>query len=59
MELVGEGPIFMTVKPVRGELMMKELKENLRKMRHENAVRLYLNHTIATWNYLDDQYKCT
>ena len=40
MELVGEGPIFMTVKPVRGELMMKELKENLRKMRHENAVRL-------------------
>ena len=39
-ELVGEGPIFMTVKPVRGEPLMNELKENIKKMKDENVLRL-------------------
>jgi len=38
-ELVGEGPIFLSVKPVRGKPMMNELKENIQKMRNENVLR--------------------
>ena len=39
-ELVGEGPLFLTVKPVRGEPLMKDLKENIKKMKDENVLRL-------------------
>ena len=39
-ELVGEGPIFLSVKPVRGKPMMNELKESIQKMRNENVLRL-------------------
>ena len=38
-ELVGEGPIFLTIKAVRGEPLMRELKENIQKMRDENIIR--------------------
>ena len=40
-ELVGEGPIFLTVKPVRGEPLLKELMENIQKMRNENVIRFF------------------
>ena len=43
-ELVGEGPIFLTIKPVRGEPLMRELKENIQKMKDENVLRF--NKTI-------------
>ena len=39
-ELIGEGPIFLSVKPVRGKPMMNELKESIQKMRNENVLRL-------------------
>ena len=43
-ELVGEGPIFLTTKAVRGEPLMRELKENIQKMIDENIIRfLYDN----------------
>ena len=42
-ELVVEGPIFLSVKPVRGKPLMMELKENIRRMRNENVFRFYLN----------------
>ena len=46
-EYVGEGPIFLTVKPVRGEPMMMELRENIQKMMNENVIRfLYLRYEI-------------
>ena len=38
-ELEEEGPLFLTIKPVRGEPLMKELKENLQKMRDKNVIR--------------------
>ena len=38
-ELIGEGSIFMTLKPVRGEPLMNELKENIQKMKNENFIR--------------------
>ena len=37
-ELKEEGPIFLTIKPVRGEPLMKELKENIQKMRDKNII---------------------
>ena len=40
-EYEGEGPIFLTVKPVKGEPMMIELKANIQKMRNENVIRFY------------------
>ena len=40
-EYVGEGPIFLTVKPVKGEPMMMELKANIQKMRNENVIRYH------------------
>ena len=42
-ELVGEGPIFLTIKAVRGEPLMKELKENIKKMCEENVIGLAFN----------------
>ena len=45
-ELVGEGPIFLTIKPVRGEPLMKELKENIQRMKDENVLRFDLNKLI-------------
>ena len=41
-ELVGEGPIFLTIKPVRGESLMRELKENIQKMKYENILRFLI-----------------
>ena len=41
-ELVGEGPIFLTIKAVRGEPLMRELKENIQKMKDENIIRFCL-----------------
>ena len=38
-ELVGEGPLFLSVKAVRGEPLMRELKENIQKMKNENVLR--------------------
>ena len=38
-ELVGEGPIFLTTKAVRGKPLMRELKENIQKMTEENIIR--------------------
>jgi len=38
-ELEEEGPLFLTIKPVRGEPLMRELKENLQKMRDKNVIR--------------------
>ena len=38
-ELVGEGPLFLSVKAVRGEPLMRELKENIRVMKDENVLR--------------------
>ena len=35
----GEGPIFLTIEEVRGEPLMKELKENIQKMMNENVLR--------------------
>ena len=45
-ELVGEGPIFLTIKPVRGEPLMSELKGNIQKMKDENVLRFYLINLI-------------
>ena len=39
-ELTGEGPIFLTIKAVRGKPLMKELKENILQMKNENVIRL-------------------
>ena len=39
-ELIGEGPIFLSVKAVRGEPLIRELKETIQKMRNENVIRL-------------------
>ena len=44
-ELIEEGPIFLTVKPVRGEPFMKDLSEEVQKMMDNNLIRfdcLYL-----------------
>ena len=38
-ELIGEGPIFLSVKAVRGEPLIRELKETIQKMRNENVIR--------------------
>ena len=38
-ELVGEGPLFLSVKAVRGEPLMRELKENIQVMKDENVLR--------------------
>ena len=38
-ELIGEGPIFLSVKEVRGEPLIRELKETIQKMRNENVIR--------------------
>ena len=40
-ELVGEGPIFLTIKAVRGEPLMNELMENIQKMMDENVLRFF------------------
>ena len=40
------GPIFLTVKAVRGEPFMRDLKENIQKMRKENVIRFYLKKMI-------------
>ena len=40
-ELVGEGPLFLTIKAVRGKLLMKELREKIQKMRDENTLRFF------------------
>ena len=46
-QYVQEGPIFLTIKPVRGEPMMKELRENIQKMMNENVIRfLYIRYEI-------------
>ena len=39
-ELIGEGPMFLTIKAVRGKPLMKELKENILQMKNENVIRL-------------------
>ena len=39
-ELIGEGPIFLSVKEVRGEPLIGELKETIQKMRNKNVIRL-------------------
>ena len=50
-ELVGEGPIFLTIKKVRGKPFMIELKENIQKMRSENILRfLLMNSKVITHN---------
>ena len=52
-ELVGEGPIFLTIKKVRGKPFMIELKENIQKMRSENILRfLLMNNKVITHNSL-------
>ena len=38
-ELVGEGPLFLSVKAVRGEPLMREFKEKIEKMTNENVLR--------------------
>ena len=38
-ELVGEGPLFLSVKEVRGDPLMEELKENIQNLRNENVIR--------------------
>ena len=45
-ELVGEGPIFLTIKPVRGEPLMIELKGNIQMMKDENVLRFGLINLI-------------
>ena len=47
-ELVGEGPIFLTIKPVRGEPLMRELKENIQKMKDENILRFEFYNNCKT-----------
>ena len=47
--IVGEGPIFLTIKKVRGKPFMVELKENIQKMRSENILRfLLMNNKVIT-----------
>ena len=41
-QLTREGPIFLTTNAVRGEPLMRELKENIKKMKDENFIRFYL-----------------
>ena len=48
-ELVGEGPIFLTIKAVRGKPLMKELKENMKKMCEENVIGLAFNWYKWKW----------
>ena len=38
-ELVGEGPIFLSIKPVRGEPLMRELKAHIQNMEKEKIIR--------------------
>ena len=49
-ESVVEGPIFLTVKKVRGKPFMRELKENIQKLKSEN---IYENQWTDSEYYSD------
>ena len=40
-EFVGEGPLFLTIKEVRGEPMMKQLEDEINMMKINNVIRSF------------------
>jgi len=38
-EVLGEGPLFLTIKKVRGEPMMKQLEDKIKMMKSKNVIR--------------------
>ena len=38
-EFVGEGPLFLTIKEVFGEPMMKQLEDEIKMMKSKNVIR--------------------